>query len=293
MKEGSRKWAHPLGRVGQRQERCFLVYALCFLIAETASGQWQNFPARSQAMGGAGLCFQHPEALWMNPAALVAVPSPFMSATANQPFLLPELGIYSAGAAWPFAHDAWGVSTTYTGYDAFNQKKVALAYSRRITTAVSLGIQLDYFHTSVQEYGSSGTLTGEVGLLVAFSSQLHLGATLFNPYPVGWGFGGQKVPTIMRIGLGYQPASIVQLATEVEKDIDQPARIRLGVEYQAAPVLWLRAGLFTNPATACAGAGLRTGPLRLDFAVQYHQLLGPGPSATLVYAFAQKEKTKH
>ncbi|MCS6916117.1 MAG: hypothetical protein RMK52_07355 [Chitinophagales bacterium] len=260
------------------------------LLIQNGYGQWLSYSARSSGMGNTGLDLSDVTGVLLNPAALAGQEATTLLASAHQPYMLAELGTYNVAAAIPIRHAGWGLALTYSGYEAFNQKKAALSYGRSITEFISLGIQLDYIQTAVSEYGTSHTFTGDVGTLVAISSQLRLAAHVFNPYPINWGFGEQKVPTVFRMGLAYRPAEPLLINAEVEKDIDQPGRIKTGVEYQPADPLFLRAGLLTNPAVFCAGAGLRLGRMQLDFSAQYHQVLGITPAASVWLVLPAKSK---
>lgn len=78
------------------------------------------------------------------------------------------------------------------------------------------------------------------------------------------------------------------MLAEAEKDIDHPARIKAGIEYQIADVLHLRGGVATNPSQYSFGVGLNVQHLKIDIASSYHQILGFTPGLSVNYVFGKK-----
>ena len=95
---------------------------------------------------------------------------------------------------------------------------------------------------------------------------------------------GEHLPTIFRLGLAYLPSERVMLTAEVEKDIDFPARTKVGVEYRLVEQVQLRTGIATNPVNVAFGMGYQfKNGLTFDLASVYHQWLGFTPTASLVF----------
>jgi hypothetical protein len=70
---------------------------------------------------------------------------------------------------------------------------------------------------------------------------------------------------------------------EEEKDIDQQAVFKAGLEYHVIDVLFLRAGIGSNPTLSTFGFGLKINQFVLDVASSYHQELGFSPQFALAY----------
>ena len=88
----------------------------------------------------------------------------------------------------------------------------------------------------------------------------------------------------MNVGLQYRPGKEVLILAEVEKDVLQPLRIRIGVEYGLLDVLDLRIGVVTSETQLSFGFGYKLKEhWQLDFAAAYHQYLGFTPGIGLVY----------
>jgi hypothetical protein len=78
------------------------------------------------------------------------------------------------------------------------------------------------------------------------------------------------------------------LITEAEKDIDNPARFKAGVEYKIVDALHLRGGIATNPSQYSLGVGINVKDLKIDLATSYHEVLGVTPAISLSYFFGKK-----
>jgi hypothetical protein len=95
----------------------------------------------------------------------------------------------------------------------------------------------------------------------------------------------ERVPTLLRVGLGYTFSTKLLMTVEAEKDIDMPERFRIGVEYAPNKVLFLRTGISTGPVQAHFGAGVRLKQLDIDLAMAVRSQLGPTPMIGLNYRF--------
>ncbi len=95
----------------------------------------------------------------------------------------------------------------------------------------------------------------------------------------------ERVPTLLRVGLGYTFSKKLLMTLEAEKDIDQPERFRLGVEYHPNDVLYLRTGLSTGDLQGHFGAGFRLKRVDIDLAVAVRSQLGTTPIIGLNYRF--------
>lgn len=207
---------------------------------------------------------------------------------AEQRFLQSELGYYAGGLTLPTQSGVFGLAVNYSGFDLYNEKKLGLAYGRLFTKNISGGIQIDYLSTSITEYGTAGALTFELGLMIKLSQQLSAAAHVFNPVPISSGFQDEKIPTLFRLGLSYEPGEKIILLAEAEKDIDRPARIKAALEYKIVDALHLRGGVATNPSQYSFGVGLNVQHLKIDIASSYHQILGFTPGLSVNYVFGKK-----
>jgi len=245
--------------------------------------------ARSLALGGSTLTLSDPYSILNNQAAMAFQKNLSFSLFAEQRYLESELGYYAGGLTLPVKNGAFGLAINYDGFDLFNEKKIGISYARLFSKNVSGGIQFDYLSTSISEYGTSSTFTAELGLLAKVTDQFSIAAHVFNPFAVSSGFVDDKVPTTFQLGLSYEPSKKVFLSAEAAKDIDNPAQLRVGVEYRVVDALYLRGGIGTNPSRYSFGAGINMKNLKIDLAAAYHQVLGVTPAISLSYVFEKKK----
>ena len=97
----------------------------------------------------------------------------------------------------------------------------------------------------------------------------------------------ERLPTVLRAGLAWRAAEKVLLLVETEKDVEQDADFKAGLEYQPLPALALRAGLSTLTSQLTGGVGLRTGAFRIDYAAGWHETLGLSQQLSAAYVWAK------
>lgn len=240
--------------------------------------------ARGLAMGGTGLNAQDVHAAWGNPAGLSNLEHLGFSFYGEQRFTLAELKQVSAVAAMPVGKNG-GVALVlgYYGFDAYNEQRIGLAYGRKLSEKISIGTQLYSWNTRIPEYGNKTALSFELGIQVKINQQVSMGGKLINPVRISV-IDEEYLPTVMSVGLLYQPAKGISIAAEAEKDVLHPLRIRIGIEYNLLEALDLRLGIVTNETQLSFGFGYRLKEhWQLNFATSYHQYLGFTPGIGLIY----------
>lgn len=272
-------------------KKTLIFFLSLFILPATvvAGNEPQSIGARSNALGGTGLTLADPYSVFNNQAAMAFVKDISICLFTERRFMMSELSYSAGGAVIPTRSGVFGVSVNYYGFDAYNEKKAGLSYSRLFTEHISGGIQFDYLGTSIADYGNGSTLTVELGLLVKITDRFSTGAHLFNPVRVSSGFVDEKIPTALKLGVSYDAGQKVSIAAEAKKNIDQPAQFCAGLEYRVADALHLRAGFETNPSLYSFGAGINVKQLKIDLAATYHQVLGASPQLAISYTFHKKQ----
>lgn len=265
-------------------------FAALFILASTVVNAGDNPPlgARSQGMAGCGTALHND--VWgvqNNQASLAGLQTFQAGIYYEQRFMVSELGMKAFAAAMPTKYGAFGLSVNSFGYSQYGEMKAGLAYSKKLGERFSMGVQLDYFNTRIGEnYGSSSTVGGEIGLLAEPVKNLTLGLHLFNPTRSRLeGNLNERIPTIMRFGLSYKFSEQLLVITEAEKDVDYKTTFRGGLEYRPLPVFYIRAGAASGPQLVSMGFGVALKKFRLDIASTFHSQLGFSPSVGLQYGF--------
>ena len=241
--------------------------------------------ARIAALGGYSVTLFDVWSTHNNQAGLGFLEDVAVGINYENRFLLKETS-YKAGAfVFPMKTSALGINIVSFGYSAYSETKAGLSYGKRFGKKLSVGVQLNYLHTSFnQEYGSKTTFTGAVGLIIKLSKELTLGVHIYNPSRTKLiTYGNQRVPTIMKLGLDYRFSEKVMLAASTEKDMDVEAIVNVGVEYHIAELLYLRTGISTNPNQYAFGIGMQFKDVKVDMSSSFHQTLGATPSISIIY----------
>jgi hypothetical protein len=260
----------------------------CFFNATVfaQNGTPQNAGARGAAMGNAALTFTDLNAAYVNQAGLAFLDELSFGVYAENRFLAQGLNSFLFAAAYPNEKiGTFGVTVNYFGYENYNEQKIGLAYARKLSETFSLGVQLDYLGTRIPQYGTAASFTFEVGILAKLTEQFSLAAHVYNPTRTTVA-GLDRLPSLLNLGLAYQPSEKVLLTAELEKDIyDHPLMGKFGCEYRPIHALAVRAGVqAAAEATQMSfGVGLYLQSLRIDLSTAYHQVLGFTPAFGLSY----------
>lgn len=264
-----------------------LLYALSLLLCCISPAIGQNgLPsvagARGLALGGSGLTFEDVHAAWSNPAGLGQLTQSGFALYGEQRFQLAEIRQFGAVGAIQTGSGAFALNLGYYGFSEYNEQRLGLAYGRSLSSNFRIGLQVFALNTRIPEYGNKTNLSFELGLQGNISRQLSLGARIHSPVRMEL-VENEYLAAALAFGIGYRPSQKVFLTTEIEKDLEFPARVRAGIEYFLIDALVLRFGLSTAPSSLSFGVGYSLNEnWRLDLAAAYHEFLGFTPGFSVV-----------
>ncbi|MFH2141177.1 MAG: hypothetical protein ABIJ97_02050 [Bacteroidota bacterium] len=273
--------------------RFFLIVTLLFCAINSIYSGNDNFPigSRSAAMGSASVTFQDVWAYSHNQAGLAGLDNITLGFHHENKYFVKEYGLQSFGIAVPTNSGVFGLNMNYFGYSKYNESKIGLSYSRKLLDKLFIGIQLDYFYNHIADnYGNTGTVAAEIGILAQPIENLYFGAHVFNPTQSKIAsYNNERIPTIFRIGIGYKFSDQLYVSVETEKDIDNKPVYKAGIEYMAIENLYFRAGVKTNPLQNTFGLGYKIKKFRADIAFSTHPQLGITPYISISYGFNKSE----
>ncbi|QJX47509.1 hypothetical protein HMJ29_11390 [Hymenobacter taeanensis] len=248
-----------------------------------------------------------------NSAALGVLTRPMVGFGAANKFLLPSLNTASVVAAVPLGHrataagSAAGVPAVVAAADAprfgvvgvmaqrfggklYAEQALGVAYGYQLGT-VRVGARVEVLQTSLEGLGSRRTVAASLaGQADIIPRKLTFGATLYNlnqarlaPYQ------DERVPTVLRAGLGWRTSEKVLVLVETEKDVEQDANFKAGLEYRPVPVLALRGGLATRTHQTTGGVGFKSGVFQVDYAAAWQQALGLSQQVSIALQWEQKQ----
>ncbi|MDW8418881.1 MAG: hypothetical protein RML37_05665 [Chitinophagales bacterium] len=252
--------------------------------------------ARATGMGDASLTLSDVFSTTTNQAGLAFAEGFSGGIYADRRFLNASINNFNGALALCFGDKigSFGISANYYGYKFFNETKLGLAYARKLGSKFAVGLQFDYLRMFIAENGQRQFFTFETGMQYKPWKFLTLGAHIYNPIPykVEKVFG-ERLPTIIRFGLGYEPSRTVLVAVEYQQDIHYKPQFKSGIEYRPIKYFSLRGGVQTSPFSASFGFGGAVAGARLDVSASYHPVLGITPQLSLIYTYLKKKKPAH
>ena len=265
---------------------CFSFLIILLVLPYSVIAQLNN-PVTAGAiglmMGGTGAVTSHSSSIFANPAGIGLSNEKSLLLQAENRFLLGSLNTVQAGFILPTETSRFGFRLRHFGTADYRDQEAALIYGRPLAKGLHLGGGLHLRQQRIPEFGSKQWITFSLGVQVQLIPSLTLGAMVFNPIR-------QKVtpnefqPSILSVGIRYEPSEQIQLIAEVEKDIDFPARFKAGMEYKIGDILVLRTGIRTAPANFTFGVGIPVGKhITIDIGAWQHQQLGTSPLFNLRY----------
>lgn len=240
--------------------------------------------ARTSALGYASTALTTTAGLHANPAAGAAHRRRGVTFYAREGFGLSSLRYGAMYTAWPLDWGVFSGGASTFGNDVYRELHYSLGYARRLrfgtSRAVYVGLVGRYYHTRIEEYGSTGAFGLHLGVQVSLLPALQFGAQATNVNAPSL-VEDEPLPQTLSIGLQYRANRRVLVVTEAFKDVAFPIAVRGGLEVRPIPLLALRAGATTSPTRFTGGVGIQLDWIRAHLAAEQHPDLGWSPSASI------------
>jgi hypothetical protein len=256
-----------------------------FTIVNGLFANAQNTPgARITAMGGVGVVHDDVWSGFHNQAGLVHLNGLSAGVYYENRFMMKELSDKGVIAALPYGNSAFALSFRSFGYSAFNNSKAGLAYALKLSDKFSFGVQLNYHTVRIGDiYGTQHNVSFDGGFLYKYNSKLTLAAHVANPNRAKLAdYNDERMPSILRLGVGYKFSDKVMLSGEIKKPSDADVSVHGGLEYWVVKEMALRVG-FNTLNTFSFGFGWKTKMLQIDAAAGFNSTLGFTPQIALTY----------
>lgn len=251
-----------------------LLLLLFVLQISTSYGQETNFNgSRNSSLAEATVGLSSSWSLFTNPAGMEYHKKEVLIGYQSKYI---DLGIHDGafGFAFPVKNTQAGLGVAYFGDELLNKIKAISSVAHTIGKT-SLGIKTSYEQWSISELGSKAIVYFNLGGQMEISKQIIVGMELSNLNQAKFDTLTLSSPvTSVKAGLNYHPHDKLLLLAQVEKDLNNPALLRLGMEYLITPILAFRTGLLPSPATGYSGIGLDWPQLHFDLAGSYQQEIG-------------------
>lgn len=254
-----------------------LVFMLIFLPHPGVAAFERNL-AGPGASGPAGAVVSVTGNPWMaiaNPGGLPFSLNALMSVSyIPQQFGLKELAHGSVSYIQPLPFGTIAFSGTSFGFQLYREVTLGLSYASRVTDDVGVGVTMNFYSLSIQNYGSARTAGLDAGVSMTMTDEIRWGIAATNVNSPRIGKAKERLPQTYTTGVSYSPFDATLVALDLVKDVRYPASVRVGIEYKVVSMLSIRAGTTTEPSSMHLGAGIGHEPFRLDYAFSSHPDLG-------------------
>ena len=282
-------------------QKSYVCFACLLLLAVSGYAQG-NGPgtrgARAAALGNASVTLSDVWAIGNNVAGLGQLNAPTVGVYAENRYLLSALNTVALAVAAPLGKVENGqASRGVVGFEAerfggklYSEQRVGAGYGYR-GGLVSIGARVDMLQVSIEGLGSKRAVAVSLGGQAELvPKRLVFGAYLYNLNQARLAeYQQERVPTVLKAGLSYRPTTKVLLNIETEKEVEQSADFKAGLEYRVIDALALRAGLRTLTQETTGGIGFRAGALQIDYAAAWHTALGLSQHLGVSLAFSGKQ----
>lgn len=269
------------------QKSYIVVVALFFIVflPVTYAGNGPGVRgARAAALGNASATLADVWALGNNVAGLGQLTQPsvgfyaenrYLSAAFNTVALLAAMPLGNITTEKPPRHGVVGFEAQRFGDKLYSEQRLGLGYGYR-GGQISVGGRIDILQVSIHGLGSRRVLAASLGgQAELIPNRLVFGGYLYNLNQARLvAYEDERVPTVLKAGLSYRPTDKLLLNAETEKDVEQAADFKAGLEYQLLEVLSLRAGFSSLTKQTTAGVGFKAGQLQIDYAAAWQATLG-------------------
>ncbi len=155
------------------------------------------------------------------------------------------LGTYTGG----------GLYVRRFGDDVFSETSLGLAIGRKLFQAFSLGIALEAYQLSIENYGSDWQFNSQIGFQADVGKQVAIGSHLYLPLqsPENLSFSNQAV---FNIDVAVQAEKHLKLKAGARKINDENLGLKFSVMYEPMNILEIHAGFLSYPSHYTFGAGI-------------------------------------
>ena len=217
-----------------------------------------------------------------NQAALTSIQCFGMAVCQEKMFNLSEINKVDAIVAIPTSLGNLGCSIGRKGFEGFSETNIGLAYARKLSSAISIGTQFNYYSFKIPSYFHSTTMNVEIGTMIHFSSKLTAGIHLYNPIKILVSSNEvRKLPYRYKFGVGYDVSNDFFISTEIVKQEDQAIDLIGGMQYQFDKRFFLKLGFMSENSSLFSSLGVLYKSIRVDALLRYHPQLGYSPGLLL------------
>lgn len=277
----------------KQQLPCFatLLVLICISYAAKAT-RFQNIGARSLGLSNSSTTLFDVWSSTNNQASLAFIEQTAFGISYQNNFQQSELSLKSFNSGIHSKIGGFGVSVQQFGFSEYNENKFGLGYGLKMTSSVSIGVQLNYhlIHIAENQTNNKNGVSADIGLLAKPTKNLRIAAHISNISNTSLsGDTSEKIPMHIKLGLGYSFSEKLLAVAEFDKNIDLKTNFKAGLEYHPIEPLYFRAGINSYDFKMSFGIGYNLKGLQLDLATSYQTYIGYITQISLSYALSTKK----
>lgn len=272
------------------------IITLCILLSGFTQARLLSQPLRYSismpflSLGAYSNLQQDVFSLAGNQASLAGINGTSAGIYSEQRFIK-ENRFYAVAASLPTALGNFGMILNYAGFKNFNEHKLGIAYGRKLSGKISIGVQFNYYGYRAPSYAPASALNFEAGAIIRLAANLNCGIHVYNPVAGRLGkSGNRKLAAAYKFGAGFDASENVFISAEAIKEEGRTVNVNAGILYRYKDRFFARIGLTGEISGGYAGAGVYFRSLRIDIAVNYHPQLGFSPGVMLTANLKRSRK---
>ncbi|MFZ1514087.1 MAG: hypothetical protein WAT21_01745 [Saprospiraceae bacterium] len=230
---------------------------------------------RSSGMARTGLTIFEPLNFINNPSRISDIQHSILSVQ-SRPYSYVS-GLYSVSASALYKsnpREGFGIKWQSEGSRELNENIVGICYGRKVGKSSGMALGFNYFLRNLPESKNEGTVIPEISLHSKLNNSLSAAALVINPIPIQIKKMA-PLPTIIRLGIGYQLSSKLNFQLEVHKTSLLPVSGNVGLEYLPVKNISIRSGCTTRGQISFGIGYQYRKSMFIDSSVEYFQVIGP------------------
>ena len=242
---------------------------------------------RATSLGGAGVALSGDAWAGSRNPALVGVTPPSAGLVWSQLFGLPELSRESVVATSSLIGQPWYIETGSFGTDLYRESNIGLAFGRKLTETVSLGVEFRGDWLFIRDYARAGSFSITTGVLIEPHPNIAVGAVWRNLNEPRLSGYQDRIAESLTIGMVWQIRDEGDLVFDIVQESRHPAEYRLGAEARVLPTVALQVGARADPVRPSAGVQLDIRRFSFLYAGDLHPNLGASHELGLSFRIGQ------
>jgi hypothetical protein len=228
--------------------------------------------ATTASIGGITSTLKGIDAIYHNPAGLTSFAnSTGFDLSYENRYGISGLNTIGIGILRKQGLSNFSLSLSQFGIDVYKEQNIGLGYARPLLENLAIGLQANYNTLKINEYGSTGYFSFNLGFISKINKQLSLAGYANNIMQTE--NKADNSPTSIALGLSYSPSEKVSLVTEFLKVTDRPISPKLAILYKIQKSLEFRIGSDIGKGEIGLGLGYNIKKYTIRFAYGVHQNL--------------------